>query len=347
MHLLGMKKLKNIVFFLLILGCKSENIFENSITFESFPKKEKLKPKFLHKMEDIAVDGLLAYNDSTLLIRHKANSSKYHFSTFDINKKLITTNLLEAGSGQNQSMAFLSYGVMDNEVWVFDIVKNELITTRIDTNVTANDLLSRSESNFYYNIQPINDSIYLGSGDYDSDFRFSFVNLRNNEVVKRVARYPKNISRAQKNSYESFLFINPSRDKAVLAGRYTDMVQVLNLENDESVIHKGPEDLTNYYDVMVRGDGKEISVRNDRTRYAFVKGATTNNFIYLLYSGNIHNGSNLYYGKEVFVYDWQGKPIKKLILPDYILDIAISSDDSIIYTYNPKTGSIEFSNLEL
>lgn len=342
-----MKTFINIFLLFLILGCKSENMIENDIRFDSFPNTEKLELNILHKLDGIAVDGLLTYNDSTLLIRHKANSSEHHFSTFDVNRKSINLNLLEAGSEPNQSMAFLSYGVMDNHIWVFDIVKNEIITTKIDTNINVDNLLANSVSTFYYNIQPINDSTFLGSGDYDSNYWFSLVNSRNNQVIENYVPYPKNISRAEKNSYESFLFINPSRNKAVLAGRYTDRIHIINLENEKSTIYKGPENFKPYYDVMSRGDGKEISIRNDRTKYAFVKGATTKNYIYLLYSGNIHNGSNLYYGKEVFIYDWKGKPIKRLILPHYILDIAIKSDDSIIYTYDPKRGSIEYARLNL
>lgn len=343
-----MKILKPILILsLLFTGCKSENMIEDSESFNSFPTTQKLNLKVLQKLNDISVDGLMCYNDSTLLIRNTANSSKYHFTTFNIDDKTITSHLIEAGSQSNQSMAFLSYGVLEDEVWVYYIIKNEFISTQLDTANSFNNLLKKAPETFYYNIQPLNEKTFLATGDYDSDYWISIVKKENNEVIKTIAPYPEDISRAQKNSYESFLFLNPSRDKAVLAGRFTDRVQIINLQNSQSIVLKGPENYDPEFDIMVRGDGKKISVRNDKTKYAFVKGSTTNNFIYLLYSGNIHDGPNLHYGKEVYVYNWKGEPIKKIILPHYVLDISITDDDSVLYSYNPSNKSLEFSKLNL
>ena len=340
-------RIQILIISILLLGCKSENLIEKSETITSFPSVQKLNLKKLKRLDDISVDGLQQYNDSVLLIRNSPNTSKFHFSLFNIDKKTRTSNLIETGRGVNQSMAFLSYGIYKNDVWVYDIIKNEFISTKMDSSRSNKQLLTNAPEIFYYNIQPLNNETFLASGDYDSDHWVSIVKTENNEVIKKIAPYPKEISRAQKNSYESFLFLNPSRDKAVLAGRFTDRIQIIDLRNNKSIVIKGPKNYQPKYDVLVRGDGKEISVRNDQTKYAFVKGSTTKNFIYLLYSGNIHDSSNLHYGKEVYIYNWEGQPIKKLSLPHYVLDISVKNDDSIIYAYNPKNKSLEFSKISL
>ena len=87
--------------------------------------------------------------------------------------------------------------------------------------------------------------------------------------------------------------------------------------------------------------GEDVSARGPQTRYAFVTGATTDQFIYLLYSGNNHQGKYRSYGKYIYKYDWEGNPIERLELPEYTRDFAVTSDDRIIYTYDPKDKVIK------
>ncbi|MDB9755723.1 TolB-like 6-bladed beta-propeller domain-containing protein, partial [Winogradskyella sp.] len=59
----------------------------------------------------------------------------------------------------------------------------------------------------------------------------------------------------------------------------------------------------------------------------------------------LQNEPNFHYGNIIYVYTWDGKPIKKLLLAHYILDFIVLSDDSAIYAYNPSKKSLEFSTL--
>ena len=94
-------------------------------------------------------------------------------------------------------------------------------------------------------------------------------------------------------------------------------------------------------------DDANISARGNDTRYAFVRGKTTNEYIYLLYSGNNHEGINRSYGRYIYKYDWDGNPIERLELPEYSRDFAVTSDDRIIYTYDPKDKMIKKGKLDL
>ena len=339
----------NLLFILvLVLNCKSNNsISDEGKSFEEFPSSEKLDLSFFKNISEISADGLLNYKDSLLIIRNAANTSNYHFTAFDINKKNKVFDILESGRRDGQSMAFLSYGIYGDKLWVFDIVKNKFIVSQITEAESKYDLPINTISTFYYGIQPLKNETFLGTGDYDSDYRAAIVDTRNNNVIRQIDSYPKNISRGQKMAYESFLFVNPIRDKAVLAARFTDRVQIIDLKTETSTVLNGPANFKPSVDFMTGNDGKEISYSNDKGKYAFVKGKTTDDFIYLLFSGNNQNGPNRHYGKIIYIYSWDGKPEKKLILPDYILDFVISSDNSTIYTCNPNKKIIEFSALNL
>ena len=343
-----MKSLYLIVLFIVITNCKSKKSFnEDAIVFSTFASNEKLELSVFKEIPDIAVDGLLNYKDSLLIIRNAANTSDYHFTAFDLSKKTSVFDILESGRRDNEAVAFLSYGIYGNKLWVFDIVKNKFITSQITEYESGDDLPTNSISLFYYGIQPLNNTTFLGTGDYDSDYRGAIVDTRTNTVTRQIDSYSKDMSRGYKTAYESFLYLNPNRDKAVLAARFTDRVQIINLKKERSTVLKGPDGFEPDVGFMTTNEGKEISYSNDQSKYAFVKGKTTTNYIYLLYSGNLQNGPNRHYGKTIHIYSWDGKPIKKLMLPDYILDFAISNDDSAIYTYNPNKKTLEFSTLSI
>ncbi|MDB9755415.1 hypothetical protein OAB20_03900 [Winogradskyella sp.] len=114
-----------LLLFLVIANCKSNSSFnEDAVIFKTFPSIEKIELNVFKEIPDIAVDGLLNYNDSLIVIRNTANTSKYHFTAFDLNKKETVFDILESWRQENQSMAFLSYGISKEKLWVFDIMKN-------------------------------------------------------------------------------------------------------------------------------------------------------------------------------------------------------------------------------
>jgi hypothetical protein len=344
-----MKVIKIFIIVICIISCqtKNTNFDAEALKFKAFPIESVLTLDLYHKFENTYIEGVLYLNDSTLILRNDSNTSKFHFTSFNLNKKNSISDFLETGRQEHQSMAFLSYGILKDKVWVYDIIKNELITTQIDSSEreTAEFYFDNSIPTFYYNIQPLTTDNYLGSGDYDSDYKISIIDFKTNDLIKQIDPYPIGISRGFKMAYESFLYINPSKTKVVMAGRFTDRVQITDLKTETSLVLKGPDNFEPDVDFTMQLDGNEISYRNKNTKYAFVGGKTTEKYIYLLYSGNNHESDFLNYGKSIFVYSWDGKPIKKIELPNYILDFAVTSDDSTIYTYNPYKQCLEIGKL--
>ena len=78
-------------------------------------------------------------------------------------------------------------------------------------------------------------------------------------------------------------------------------------------------------------------------KIGFVDVCCTNQFIYALYSGKIL-GDDLFtshYGGHVFVYDWEGMPVKHYKLERDLFTIEIDEDDGILYgTGNDPEGCI-------
>jgi hypothetical protein len=85
--------------------------------------------------------------------------------------------------------------------------------------------------------------------------------------------------------------------------------------------------------------------RNNNTRFAAVSVKATDNHIYVLFSGNREEETLPYYGKNIYVFDWDGAPVKKIALKDYINDFVVTSDDSRIYTFNPQTKLLKTAEI--
>ena len=330
------------------LSCNSQKTFQVAPDFLHFAIEKNLKEQRLFNPEGISPDGILLYKDSLLLIRN-APGAPTHFTLCNIREKKITGMFLPAGRQKNQSLGFLSYGIYNNKLWVDDMVKEKIICLDLNNIPVTGETKEYKMPAFYYSVQMLNDSTIIGSGDYDSDYKISLINLLSGKVINQMTPYQSDSgdpeSREQKMAYESFLFLKPSGEKCISACRYADQIEIVSLNNKSSKIVKGPEGYVPDVLVATGNDGKKLSTRNQNTRYAFVKGKTTNEFIYLLYSGNNHLSEHLNYGRYLYVYDWEGKPVQKLTFADDVLDFAVTSDNKTIYAYHPGSKFIMTSNL--
>jgi hypothetical protein len=331
-----------------ICSCNSNKITHTPSDFPGFQTAINLKEHEVHQLQSIVPDGLTLLNDTLLVIRNATGQSTNHFTLWNTKQKKIVGTLLPAGRKQGQSLGFLSYGMLNNKIWVSDIIKDKILLLNLDTAKADNNPIEHSVPLFYYSVQMLNDSMLVGTGDYDSDYKISLLNLSSGKVAGQMIPYKSGdgspMTREQKMAYESFLFLKPSGERCVLACRYADQIEIVDLKTASSKIVRGPEGYTPEVMVAMGNDGKKLSTRNEDTRYAFVKGKVTNEFIYLLYSGNNHLSEHLHYGRYLYVYDWEGKPVQKIRFTDDVLDFAIASDNRTIYAYHPQKKSITVSN---
>lgn len=343
-------------FFLINASCYFSRPNESgAIVFDHFPKEANLKLKDLIKISDSnAIDGLLLYRDSLLFLRQTPNTSPYNFSLIDLKSKSLIMDILPTGRKPGSTLSFLSYGINESNIWVSDIIKEHILTGNIDSiGKEKSDYIFRELPipTFYYSLELMSDNnTVVGSGDYDSQYKINIVDLSKKNIIKQGIPYSKDstktVNREEKMAYESFLFLKPvTNDKCVLACRYADQIELIDLNEMRSKIVKGPENFEPKVVAVLGNDGKRISTRGAETRYAFVRGKVTQHFIYLLYSGNNHESPHLHYGKYIYIYDWEGNPIRKITLDDYVLDFAVTTDDSAIYTFNPKSKYIQMAKL--
>jgi hypothetical protein len=323
--------------------------------FKAFPVEKKLNEVELLKITHLQPDNIDLYNDSVLCIVSCAGEKGYHFALYQLAQKTFLHPQLEFGRKDGQAMSFLSYGIEKKYLWSYDINKEKIIFSGLDSlrDTSSNHFLKEMPvRGFYYSVQLLNDTTLLTSGNYYSGdgYKISILDLNDGRIVRQLIPYSSNPSvpytRPQKMAYESFLFVKPSKDKCVLACRYADRIEVVHLGSGKSKIVQGPDGFDPEMNVAMGNDHKELSIRGPDTRYAFVRGEVTNNFIYLLYSGNKDGTPHLFYGKYIYVYDWEGNPVQRLELNKDAEDFAVTSNDSLIYTYDPKSKYISVAKIK-
>lgn len=322
------------------------------VIFTKFPVERQLVETEYLKLNNLSPDGLSLYADSLLFIRNATNSSNYHFSLFNLSSRSFLSNHMGTGSRYGESLGFISYGVSNSYLWAYDIMKDKIILSNLDSALhgKAKAMRELAMPAFYYSIQLLDGTAAVASGDYDSDYKLAQLNLSTGSIEKQLVPYSSDTlvrySRPGKMKYESFLFLKPGKQKCVLACRYADQIEIVDLASQQSKIIKGPENYEPEVMVMRGNDGKELSTRNADTRFAFVKGKVTDNFIYLLYSGNNNESIHKDHGKYIYVYDWNGNPVQKITLKEYVLDFVVTNNDSLLYTYDPRSKYIKVANLK-
>ncbi len=327
---------------LFYFSCKPRSFNQTGTANEYFTIVTVAEETPLFSTSNIIGTGLLIVGDSVLLVRTDGINAMTHFAGWRVSDQQKTRPYFSIGRAPGKSLGFLSYGIYENKLWVNDIVKNRVIISNIAEPDSPN--VEKSCPIFYYWTQLQNDSILVGSGNYDSDYKIELLNLHTGKVFRQMIPYSsvnnKSMPREKKMAYESFLYMRPQNDKCVLARRYADEIEIVDLKNQTAKIVKGPEGFLP--DVMeAKGnDGKMLSTRNDDTRYAFVKVKGTNEFIYLLYSGYNHYSAHFDYGNSIFVYDWDGNPVSKLSFAGDVADFAVTTDNRIVYALRTKDNTV-------
>lgn len=339
-----MKNIYFLLFITYITTCNAQEQKATGKTFDEFPVIEDITPQKLFGVNGIVPFHLMLYNDSLIIIRQDDNFADHHFSSFSLNSKSKVASIMRKGRKPGESLSFLSFGLLENKLWVFDLMKRKIIYTPISGNNQEYSELTFFNTNFY-KVLPLTENIFICSGDHASDSRFEEVDLLQQKVIETYFPYPENYPQTQKEAYESFMFKQPDGNKYYLAARHADYLEFFNLDAGTKKVIYGPEGFGPSMSLFKDGEGQEYMGINTETRFGYVRGQTTRKYVYLLLSGNLRESENAALGKSIYVFDWEGNPFKRLNLKAGIVDFVVSSDDSTLYVYNPETRNIETTKL--
>jgi hypothetical protein len=339
----------------LLISCTENNktmvLNPDAKLFNKFPNEKNIFFKNLAQYNS-GVPRSIFYLDSTLVIFNKTKVSKFIFNNYSLNSNQFSKGYVSKGKGPNESIGASCAGIISNKLWFYDITLNKILLTdkknAIDKNVFYPFQEHQLGNEYYTKIDFIDSLHFCGVGNLRSlsNSKIEKRYLNSNGIIKNYGEFQETSSnlniRTIKNIHTSTIHSKPSGNKVVLGYRHSDLIEIYNLETSECIAIKGPEK----YDVDFEQKKRSYYYmgKNDKTRKAFINGTVTDNYIYLVYSG--HKSENKseedrfkwQHGKHVYIYDWEGNPVKKLNLDRHIYTLGVSEDDKILYSYDVNTG---------
>jgi len=334
---------------LFLVSCQKEPqiiVSNNTKIFSKFPVEEKIEFEKLVKFHYGNPREMIAI-DSTLIFANYINGQDYYLHNYSLSLGKFDKPYIRKGRSSNEILGLASIGYHNNYLWLNDFTAKKMMLLDKDK-VIKGDLddfikFSFKTNQNYYSI--LIDSLkIIATGNEASKFKIEIIDLPTGNVVEEfgaLKSYSKDLPFpviAQASITKTFL--KPTKNKIVLAYIHTDIIEIFNLNTKKSTSLQGPEKFDSYFTFY--GDRW---FETEKTRVAFIGGTATNKYIYLLYSGKNFSDKNAFKGSDIFVYDWEMNPIKKIKLNTEVYQICITDNDKTLYSYDEKTKNIVFAAL--
>ena len=343
------KLILKIIFILTVFitkSCKKEpkngnNQAETNIfTFSNFPTVDSINFENIYELKNKGFPASLHVKDSNLIIFNGGGNPEHLFYNLNIKDNTLSKGYIEKGRGPNELLGAIKCGTIGDEIWIYDITLRKVLI--LNNNFQAQKELPVEHS--FYMISLTDTTTYFGTGDYiNPTYKLKEVDLVTGKESNSFGKYSSSEEeiKGYKSAHINIIFKNPEGNKIVLAERYMDAIEVFNVNssNERSLKTYGPEKLEVSFNPMKVGETYVAEI-SGTSKYSFINGATTEKYIYLLYSGSLISEEGGFYGKSIFVYDWSGKPVKKFVFDKELLCISVSERDNILYAYDANGGNL-------
>ncbi len=263
---------------------------------------------------------------------------------YDLRKKEMIKKFGTKGRGPGEFLSAwnLTIGKTNNSFSVYDPILKKMaqynLLDRIPT--FKNEIQLNNEDFFIYADWMTNDKIAYTS--FSPKGRLVIYNVPQKELSFIANSTPPNETGVPKSvhshAYHATVETTASGDKIAICSRYADQIELYKQNGDKIATVVGPEGYTPIYSV-VDANGSPSMAETGKTKLAFLDIACTDEFVYVLYSGKNHEdypGLLIEHGETVYVFDWEGNPVKKYKLDKGITSMGLSEDQSFIYGTSMK-----------
>ncbi len=342
------------IFGIFLIGCscnRHKNI-KNAVLFDNFPKQSKIRFQNFQQLDTSINPTSIFIGDTNIIVANtgKKLKKKFLFYNYSVQTKKLIGKYIRWGAEKNRIYSPMSYGVDENAFWIHDISLQKVLTGSFKKKVSFDSIADLKEykmSEFSYSVQLMKGGKILKSGVFHIPQYLQVSKLETNRQINVMGNFEKPDNTLPLNTwkaaYEGFLFLRPSNDKAVISCRYADRIILFDLKRGTHKLIIGPKQFEPKFIPMNYAD-HAIS-RSNKTTFAFLGGTVTEKYIYLMYSGKKENEANFNLSNCLYVYDWNGKPVKELKLDRYVSGIAISSNNKEIYGIDVTGNKIVKSKL--
>lgn len=174
---------------------------------------------------------------------------------------------------------------------------------------------------------------------------------RSGGVVRMVGRAPPHPGAAAvpttvlQHAYEGPVTVSPDRSRFAVGTRQGDRLELFAADGTQIAEVTGSTGFLPRFEVNARAEGVSMAVGDD-LRGGYVDLASTRDRIYALFSGVLLRDApdNVFFGREVHVFDWSGRMLARLRLDEPGLGIAVTPDETQFFTirHDPEPSIVRY-----
>lgn len=290
--------------------------------------------------------------DSLILVYdEKANENLFHL--FDPMEPEYVTSFGRKGQGSDEFiMPFDMKNYNDTMGTVYDYATKKLVS------FCSNDVLDGHPEYIlsYKDIFP--NTVKLFATRFNTIISFGFYDdamfylQRNNQLLQKIGEFPyrdvnerKMDNRLKGMAYQGVLQNNISNDRFVYAVNSAEIVYFYKIDSLKVIpVCKYEFTYPNYKPVQ-RGNTRSAPVSSTNIK-TFIDVTATDDCVYMLYSGKNfkEDGMRVFESNVLYVFDWNGKPLKKYLLDVPVTRLCVNKEGNAIYAFAniPETTLVKF-----
>lgn len=357
---------------IMLISCNAERdsfLAKDIHFFSNFPEVDTVTFNNLFKHQYSNIDRLIL-KDSLLITKNNNGRSRqgYEFTTYNLST-FEYCSFFPFGKGPCEILGVVGCGFLDDRFWINDITSRKFLSVKLKDIIPGKSehkencvSLSLNKGN----VATLGDGLLVNDTTFicklvnsESKKKLAKVKLPSCEIIEEYGGFNQDYDNTmfllnrEAHMDRSIVFIKPD-DNNIMAIAYclTDQFEIFDLENNESNVFWGPHKIKNEF-VVNKNTLNPYPQINDKTQLTYVAGFATEKYLYLIYSGIylkknlIPDGVSLG-SKSIYVFDWTGKPIKKIVWREDIpiRAIAISEKENVLYGYDEYSNYIVTAKLE-
>jgi hypothetical protein len=349
-----MKNLYLLFLYIILFSCQKKHFEDADIfTFADFGKEEiLLKAEFLALDDSILImPSKLILKDSFLILNNSSND--FYFQIFNLNNLMETNECIGIGQGPDELLSPDIIQSNDSNIWILDIYKKEI------DEYSFTDFLSESRPKYLQKIK-IEEEHYTNAIVFPS---LKILTVFSSDPKQRFGFYDDDGKLlAKKGSYPEIDIFDTEFEKArgydfdcttnfqnriFVSHKLTDLIEIYDIDGNLLRRLHGPEQFFPAVEEVRRTEGKytvsTVRAIPGKAREAYFCPINAGKEVFVLYSGKIED-NNAYLMNIIFVFDWEGNPIRKYKLDTPIFQFCVDVNNRTIYgiTNYPEYRILKF-----
>lgn len=331
-----------------ICSCSRKENYENAknITKDDFKNTTSLTGSALEFDSMVMRPISLHLYDSFLITINMRTDKVFHI--FNRYSKQKIGERISMGQGPNEMIRPFFIANNDSTIQIFELMSSSIYEYSIDefiSNTDPNPIRKTKISELVYSKASVLDNnIIISTSNHES--LFSFYDL-DGKKKKEIGKYPiSNLIFSNSEMVEAYRssFVTNLKDRFFVCYGWTDLIEIYNKNGELLNRTHGP---AHFFPKIKEHTDGNISSSNPiqgESMEAYSNPVNVGNEIFVLFKGYLFGEKNNDMTNQIFVFDWNGNPIRIYLLDQDIFTFTVDEVNHKIYGISdiPEFHIIEF-----